>query len=65
VLPEENDDAIAAFRQSTAGFSPICLGDVTDLAALRRCATSGGGLLISPRRTETDAFYASFLKREP
>jgi 16S rRNA (cytosine967-C5)-methyltransferase len=69
VLPEENDDAVAAFRSVEPGFAPLPPAEVTAgkgaaIADLGRFATMGGGLLLSPRRTETDAFYASFLRKQ-
>jgi len=65
ILPEENDEAIAAFRTRHPGFAPVPPADVAAAAGfpeLARCATAAG-LQISPRRTGTDAFYIAVLKR--
>lgn len=65
ILPEENDDQVAAFRAAHPGFV------VRDIAAAWRqalgtdmpqgLATAEGGLCLTPRRTGTDGFYLCLL----
>lgn len=66
LLPEENDDAVAGFLERHTGFEPVPPSEVAGAAGLPRLAdfaTPGGGLLLSPHRTETDGFYVAVLRR--
>ncbi len=67
ILPEENDDQIAAFLATSPGFETIDMAKawrsalITDLPD--GLATSGGGLCLTPHRTNTDGFYCRLLRR--
>lgn len=67
ILPEENDDQIAAFLAAHPEFSTLDIAKawrktlVTDLPA--GLATTGGGILLTPLRTNTDGFYCHLLKK--
>lgn len=66
LLPEENDDAIAGFLARHAGFGAAAPSEVAQAAGLPQLAdfaTAGGGLLLSPYRTDTDGFYVALLRR--
>lgn len=66
LLPEENDGAVAGFLERHAGFAPVAPSEVAQAAGLAQLApfsTEGGGLLLSPHRTETDGFYVAVLWR--
>jgi len=67
LLPEENDEQIAAFLSRNPGFEGI---DLTASAAFKAMPTLGkairktrSGLLLTPLRTGTDGFYISALRR--
>lgn len=69
ILPEENDDTLAAFRERHPGFAPVPVPEVLKAAGLetlgdaaRRTAV---GLQLSPFRTGTDGFYVAVLRRNP
>lgn len=67
VLPEENDDQVAAFLAANPGFSPIAPEESWQAAfgtALPAgLATSRGGISLTPRLTGTDGFYFCALQR--
>jgi 16S rRNA (cytosine967-C5)-methyltransferase len=70
VLPEENNDQVEAFLTRHSEFSlekPAdavkALGERAYLFA-RAALISGEGLLMTPRRTETDGFFVSVLRRQ-
>jgi 16S rRNA (cytosine967-C5)-methyltransferase len=69
VLAEENDDQVRAFVDRNADFSVEKPTDVAralgERAYLftRAALISGGGLLMTPRRTDTDGFFVSLLRR--
>lgn len=67
VLPEENDDNIAAFLGRHSGFISIPGGEVLERALLARLADklrmTQHGLQMSPLRTGTDGFYLAVLQR--
>ena len=74
VLPDENDDRIAAFREDHPGFTPLSAAEMIAAAALPaenagRLAdaahSTDGGVMLTPRRTATDGFFVAVLKREP
>jgi 16S rRNA (cytosine967-C5)-methyltransferase len=69
VLPEENGDQISAFLARSPGFSvekpaemARVLGERAYLFA-RAALICGHGLLMTPRRTDTDGFFVSLLRR--
>lgn len=65
ILPEENDDQIAAFLADHPGFGTVDIAAawrqtlITDLP--EGLATSRGGICLTPRRTVTDGFYCHLL----
>ncbi len=64
VLPEENDDALAAFMERTRSFG-LSEGtrDERGSAALKDCrASDSHGLQLTPHKTGTDGFYAAILE---
>jgi 16S rRNA (cytosine967-C5)-methyltransferase len=67
LLPEENDDAVAAFKARHPGFEVIEPGAVAEKAGLGGLASftsSGGhGLQLTALRCGTDGFYVSLLRR--
>jgi 16S rRNA (cytosine967-C5)-methyltransferase len=69
VLEEENGDQVRAFVGRCAGFSvekpaetALALGERAYLFA-RAALISGEGLLMTPRRTDTDGFFVSLIRR--
>ncbi len=69
VLAEENDDQVRAFVGRNADFSvekpsdvPQVLGERAYLFN-RAALISDAGLLMTPRRTDTDGFFVSLLRR--
>jgi len=69
VLDEENGAQVRAFLARHAGFAVVPPADVTavldDRAAAFRAAVllNGDGLLMTPRRSGTDGFFVSLLRR--
>lgn len=71
VLPEENENALAAFLAQTPGFAPAPIAPLAEAGlgpetAGRLLAAAGGGetaLRLSPRRTGTDGFFIAALTR--
>ncbi len=69
VLDEENGAQIRGFLARHPGFKPLPPGEVMNAlgerAFLFRRAVliSDEGLLMTPRRTDTDGFYVSILRR--
>ncbi|MDC7789008.1 RsmB/NOP family class I SAM-dependent RNA methyltransferase [Rhodoplanes sp. TEM] len=71
LLADENTDQIQAFLARHPGFSPVppeeavtaALGDAAP-AFLESVLTFPEGLLMTPRRTGTDGFFVSVLRRE-
>ena len=70
VLPEENNDQVSAFATRHPDFSVEKPADVAkgfgERAYLfaRAALISGEGLLMTPRRTDTDGFFVSVLRRQ-
>jgi 16S rRNA (cytosine967-C5)-methyltransferase len=70
VLAEENGDRVGAFTARHPEFSVEKPGDVVKVLGeraylfLRAVLTSNEGLLMTPRRTETDGFFVSVLRRQ-
>jgi 16S rRNA (cytosine967-C5)-methyltransferase len=69
ILPEENDDALSAFMENHAGFTPVSLDralDETQLGHLRNVVRpTAHGLQLTPHKTGTDGFYVAILVRNP
>lgn len=65
VLPEENEDALAAFRARHAGFAPVPVEEVKAAGGLAGlpARVAGDGLLLTPRVTGTDGFFVAVLRR--
>jgi 16S rRNA (cytosine967-C5)-methyltransferase len=68
LLAEENGDQVRAFLARQGNFALVPPTDITgaleDAHVFRTAAlTSGEGVLMTPRRTETDGFYVSVLVR--
>ena len=67
ILPEENDDQIAAFRAGNAGFASIPPAELwrsafgADLPI--GLATRQDGIALTPRLTQTDGFYINVLRQ--
>lgn len=67
LLPDENDDAITGFMARHSDYSLVRPQEVTEKAGLpqlAKFATEGGGLLLSPYRTDTDGFYICLLRKQ-
>ena len=74
VLAEENGDRVGAFTARHPEFSVDKPADVAKVLVnllgeraylfLRAVLTSNEGLLMTPRRTETDGFFVSLLQRQ-
>jgi 16S rRNA (cytosine967-C5)-methyltransferase len=58
VLPEENEDAVATFLGSYAGFTPVGL-ELAGLPAYERVI----GVQMTPLKTGCDGFYVAILQR--
>jgi 16S rRNA (cytosine967-C5)-methyltransferase len=69
VLDDENGEQVRAFVGRTRGFSVEKPADVTQTLGeraylfARAALISGEGLLMTPRRTDTDGFFVSLLRR--
>ena len=69
VLADENDDQVRAFVGRNADFSVEKPGDVAQVLGeraylfTRAALISDAGLLMTPRRTDTDGFFVSLLRR--
>ncbi|SMQ62133.1 16S rRNA (cytosine967-C5)-methyltransferase [Devosia lucknowensis] len=67
ILPEENDDQVAAFLASTPGFSSVDITSAWRQALITEIppglATPGGGICLTPHRTGTDGFYCHLLRK--
>ncbi|NMA98791.1 MAG: RsmB/NOP family class I SAM-dependent RNA methyltransferase [Phyllobacteriaceae bacterium] len=67
ILPEENDDQIAAFKAVHPELQTLDIAAawrsvfITDIPA--GLTTEGGGVLLTPHRTQTDGFYIHLLRR--
>jgi 16S rRNA (cytosine967-C5)-methyltransferase len=69
ILPEENDDALAALMERKAGFSAVPVSQILQTAGLSHLEQSirptALGLQMTPLRTGTDGFYVAVLRRNP
>jgi 16S rRNA (cytosine967-C5)-methyltransferase len=67
ILPEENDDQIAAFCAAYSGFSPVSPNEMWQAAFGTEpplgTTTQGSGIVLTPRLTGTDGFYFNALRR--
>ncbi len=69
VLADENDDQVRGFVGRNADFSVEKPGDVAQVLGeraylfSRAALISDAGLLMTPRRTDTDGFFVSLLRR--
>ncbi|MDB5585649.1 MAG: RsmB/NOP family class SAM-dependent methyltransferase [Devosia sp.] len=67
ILPEENDDRIAAFLAAHPEFSPLSPEALWQTAFGKELpedlATAGSGIALTPRLTGTDGFYFNALSR--
>ncbi|MBZ6076883.1 RsmB/NOP family class I SAM-dependent RNA methyltransferase [Microvirga puerhi] len=67
ILPEENDDSLAAFLDRTDGFQPLSHGEILDAAGLGKLKEvlrqTRYGWQMTPLRTSTDGFYVAVLVR--
>lgn len=67
ILPEENDDQIAAFRAKHPEFTSVAPAHLWQAALAQPIpdgvATAGSGLALTPRLTGTDGFYCNVLTR--
>jgi len=68
ILPDENDDAVAAFRSRSPGFDAVPSGEIIAAAGLGGLAdavrATEYGLQMTPLRTGTDGFYLAVLRRK-
>jgi 16S rRNA (cytosine967-C5)-methyltransferase len=62
VLPEEDEDRVAAFLQRHPDFSPRPASDDPTLA---KWLTPAGFLRLSPRTARTDGFFVAVLEKAP
>jgi 16S rRNA (cytosine967-C5)-methyltransferase len=67
ILPQENDDQIAAFLAANPGFASLDPAQLWQSAfhaeAPLGVATAGSGIALTPRLTGTDGFYFNALRR--
>jgi 16S rRNA (cytosine967-C5)-methyltransferase len=70
VLNEENGDQVRGFLQRNADFSVVPPAEVAGALGERACLfrravlTSDEGMLMTPRRTDTDGFFVSVIVRK-
>jgi 16S rRNA (cytosine967-C5)-methyltransferase len=72
VLPQENEERIAAFSERQAGWRVVDPSEVAGSSAVPELAglgafrsRDGTGLLLTPARTGTDGFFLAVLARTP
>ncbi|MDP2779675.1 RsmB/NOP family class I SAM-dependent RNA methyltransferase [Devosia sp.] len=69
ILPEENDDQVAAFLAANPDFASLDPQTLWQAAfgagAPAGVATAGAGIALTPRLTGTDGFYLNALRRTP
>ncbi|GGE38059.1 MFS transporter [Agaricicola taiwanensis] len=67
-LAEENEDRLEAFRAAQPEFEPVSPAQAAIAAGLPTVAqfanTAGDAILLSPRRSGTDGFFISVMKRK-
>ncbi|NVJ64779.1 MAG: RsmB/NOP family class I SAM-dependent RNA methyltransferase [Flavobacteriaceae bacterium] len=68
VLPEENEDQIAAFLETNAAFSSVSAVEkwksVFPEAAAPTYANERGDIMLSPASTNTDGFFVALMERK-
>jgi 16S rRNA (cytosine967-C5)-methyltransferase len=68
ILPEENDDALAAFMERHAGFTPVKPAEMLASARLKSLQKitrpTSYGLQLTPLKTGTDGFYVAILMKD-
>ncbi len=68
LLPEENEDRLAAFGAKHPDFKPVAARDAATAAGLGALGeyanADGSALLLTPRRTGTDGFFVAVMRRE-
>lgn len=68
ILPEENDDQVAAFRAANPDFTPLPPAEIWHAALGTNIPagldTAAGGIVLTPRLTGTDGFYCNVLRRQ-
>jgi 16S rRNA (cytosine967-C5)-methyltransferase len=65
LLGAENEDQVAAYLDSRAGFRPIPVAEVWGGTVGGRCPCPGPYLELTPARHGTDGFFAAVLERSP
>lgn len=68
VLPEENDDAVAAFLERHPDFKAVASTEVIERAGLAlhgKVRATAHGIQMTPFVTGTDGFYVAMLVRNP
>lgn len=67
ILPEENDDQVAAFLAVHPNFSTVDMAGAWRQALITDIpdglVTPGGGICLTPHRTNTDGFYCHLLRK--
>jgi tRNA and rRNA cytosine-C5-methylases len=67
ILPEENDDQVAAFLAAHPDFSSVDMASAWRSALITEIppglVTPAGGICLTPRRTQTDGFYCHLLRK--
>jgi 16S rRNA (cytosine967-C5)-methyltransferase len=67
ILPEENEDSVAAFLAANANFKPVPVKELVQAAGLTgllpKCHKAGDGLQMTPLATGTDGFFVCALER--
>lgn len=67
ILPEENDDQVAAFLAANPDFAPVAPADLWAAAFGTAMPvgleTAKGGVALTPRLTGTDGFYFNAMRR--
>jgi 16S rRNA (cytosine967-C5)-methyltransferase len=68
ILPEENDEAVAAFLDRNKGFTPLPVAEVLKRAEMEKLAplvrNTKHGLQMTPLKTGTDGFYVAVLRKD-
>ena len=64
LLPEENEDRIAAFLAAHPDFTAIPIGEVWRDTIATPCPIAGPWLRLSPLRHGTDGFFAAVMERK-
>ena len=65
VLPQENEDQIAAFRARAGMFRSLQIGALWEKIIGGTCPSTGDHLSLTPARTQTDGFFCAILERLP